>query len=150
MDLILWRHADARIGTPDLKRELTERGQRQAEKMATWLAKHLPHNTRVLVSPATRTQQTAAILSRKVETIDALAPGASFASLLSCAEWPHAKRPVLIVGHQPTLGLAASMLLFGSPEDLTIKKGALIWLSNRVRDGKSQVVLRASLSTEFV
>ena len=66
MNLILWRHAEAedvaaslRIQrSTDLQRELTKRGEKQAEKMAAWLRPRLPEDTRVLVSPAVRTQQT--------------------------------------------------------------------------------------------
>ena len=31
MDLILWRHADAEDGSPDMARSLTEKGQKLAE-----------------------------------------------------------------------------------------------------------------------
>ncbi len=34
MDLLLWRHAEAEDGTPDLKRKLTPRGEKQARQMA--------------------------------------------------------------------------------------------------------------------
>jgi phosphohistidine phosphatase SixA len=34
MDLILWRHAEAQEGAPDHERELTAKGNRQAEKVA--------------------------------------------------------------------------------------------------------------------
>ena len=34
MDLLLWRHAEAVDGIPDNTRELTERGLRQAHKVA--------------------------------------------------------------------------------------------------------------------
>ena len=37
MNLLLWRHAEAQDGDPDLARELTARGRKQAEKMAHWL-----------------------------------------------------------------------------------------------------------------
>ena len=37
MDLILWRHADAEDGSPDLRRALTRKGEKQAEHMAAWL-----------------------------------------------------------------------------------------------------------------
>ena len=39
MDLLLWRHAEAVDGVPDSTRELSERGLRQAHKMAEWLDK---------------------------------------------------------------------------------------------------------------
>ena len=54
MDLILWRHADAEPGEPDLDRPLTAKGVRQAERMAAWLDGHLPDGCRILVSRRTR------------------------------------------------------------------------------------------------
>ena len=41
MDLLLWRHAEAVDGLPDSTRELTERGIRQAHKVAAWLESRL-------------------------------------------------------------------------------------------------------------
>ncbi|MGB6053615.1 MAG: histidine phosphatase family protein, partial [Burkholderiaceae bacterium] len=43
MELILWRHADAEPGEPDLERALTAGGRRQAAKMAAWLDRKLPN-----------------------------------------------------------------------------------------------------------
>ena len=37
MDLILWRHAEAEVGSDDLARRLTVRGAKQARQMAAWL-----------------------------------------------------------------------------------------------------------------
>ena len=111
MDLILWRHAEAEDGVPDMARALTPRGEKQAAQMARWLREHLPKDTRVLVSPATRAQQTARALTSQFETERAIAPGASFASLLAKTGWPEAKGAVLVVGHQPTLGEVAAMLI---------------------------------------
>src|SRR5436190_21449722 len=37
MDLILWRHADAEPGEPDIGRRLTAKGLKQAERVAAWL-----------------------------------------------------------------------------------------------------------------
>ena len=34
MDLILWRHAEAEPGEPDLERALTPKGVKQARRMA--------------------------------------------------------------------------------------------------------------------
>ena len=58
MDLILWRHAEARDaadGESDLERPLTSRGIKQAERMAEWLNRFLPQSTKILVSPSVRT-----------------------------------------------------------------------------------------------
>ena len=63
MDLLLWRHAEAEDGIPDLKRKLTTRGEKQAQQMADWLRIHGSKNLRILASPAHRCQQTAQALA---------------------------------------------------------------------------------------
>jgi len=144
MDLILWRHAealDAEDGVEDLDRALTTRGERQAARMAAWLNQHLPATTRILASPARRTQQTAAALERKFKTVAALAPGATVPEMLAAVRWPDAREPVLVVGHQPTLGLAAAWLLAGVAQPWSVKKGAVWWLRRRDRVGDEQTVL---------
>ena len=75
MDLILWRHAEAEPGEPDLGRRLTSKGLKQAERMGEWLDRHLPDGTRIIASPADRAQQTALALKRKFKTMDEIAPG---------------------------------------------------------------------------
>lgn len=72
MDLILWRHAEAEDGLPDINRELTGRGRKQASRMADWLNPGLPPDIRVLVSPAIRTVQTAQALGRDYEVLPGL------------------------------------------------------------------------------
>lgn len=150
MDLILWRHADAIDGEPDLQRELTAKGVRQAQQMAGWLLPRLPADTRILVSPAKRAQQTAHALERPFTTEPALAPDSNVMSMLLAADWPGAGDTVLLVGHQPTLGRAAMLLLAGTEAELSIKKGGLMWLSNRVRQSTQQNVLRAAISPDLV
>ena len=161
MDLILWRHAQAQMlladdGTPlpfeferDLERSLTPKGQRQAERMAEWLNLRLPESTRVLASPALRAQQTVAALGRKVRTVDSLHPLASVDDLLAAARWPASRDPVLIVGHQPTLGLLAARLLTGQDLPWAVRKGAVWWLRSRERDGDEQVVLHAVMPADL-
>jgi phosphohistidine phosphatase len=150
MDLILWRHAEAEPGEPDLGRRLTSKGIKQAERMGAWLDTHLPDGTRILVSPADRAQQTAMGLKRKFRTVDEIAPGASVATVLAAAGWPDSREPVLIVGHQPTLGELAAFLLSGEESYWSVKKGAVWWLSNRNRDGSTAVVLRVVIGPDFV
>lgn len=150
MDLILWRHAEAEDGTPDMARELTAKGRKQAVAVGAWLEARLAKETRVLVSPATRAQQTAAGLGRRFETIEAIQPGADPADLLHAVGWPETAGTLLVVGHQPTLGLVAAMLLFGEERPFTIKKGGLVWLTNRTRRGEQQVVLKAAMTAELV
>lgn len=150
MDLILWRHAEAEAGEPDLGRRLTAKGIKQAERVAAWLDGHLPDTTRILASPADRAQQTALALKRKFRTLDELGPGASATAVLAAVGWPDARESVLVVGHQPTLGEVASLLLAGEELPWSIRKSAVWWLSNRVRDGVSGVVLRVVIGPDFV
>lgn len=150
MDLILWRHADAEDGIPDSERRLTAKGHKQAEKISAWLKGRLPDDARILVSPAARTQQTAAALGRAFETVVAIAPGASYASILSASAWPQHHGTVMIVGHQPTLGETAAWLLSGEAAEWTIKKGALWWFASRARSGEFQAVLRTVVTPDLV
>ncbi len=149
MDLILWRHAEAEVGSDDLARRLTVRGAKQANQMAAWLKPRLPKHTRIRVSPALRTQQTADAQELPYETIRKLAPDASVYDLLSAAGWPDSRQTILIVGHQPTLGQLAALLLSGQEAPWTIKKGAVWWFSNRTRQSEFQTLLRAAISPEL-
>lgn len=150
MELILWRHAEAEAGFPDLERALTEQGRRQAANMAAWLAARLGPATRILVSPARRAQQTAAALGRDFETVAALAPGAQAASVLAAAGWPDGRDVVVVVGHQPTLGAVAALLLCGAEQPFAVKKGGIIWLSHRRREDGASVALKAVLGAELL
>lgn len=150
MDLLLWRHAEAVDGTPDQSRELTERGLKQARRMGQWLNENRPKRLRVLVSPTLRTRQTAAAFSDDFEIISALGPDGGVAGILAATGWPDGGGACLLVGHQPGLGRLAALLLAGQEADWTIKKGALWWFTNRVREGETQTVLRCALPVEFL
>jgi phosphohistidine phosphatase len=131
MQLILWRHCEAESGAPDLSRRLTPRGRKEAERMASWLSRRLPDDCRILVSPAVRAQQTAHALQRRFDTVPELAPGALVADVLRIANWPDAGEPVLVVGHQPTLGRDASSLLEITEADRPMGSGSIVWLATR-------------------
>ena len=150
MDLILWRHAEAEDGKPDLQRALTAKGRQQAKRVAEWLQARLPASYTLVASPAVRAQQTAAALAGTFRTEPALAPGGSVAKLLQAARWPGHEGMVIVVGHQPDLGRAAAYLVGGHEMSWSLKKGALWWLANRVRDEEEQVVVRAVLSPDLL
>ncbi|HEX4797678.1 MAG TPA: histidine phosphatase family protein [Burkholderiales bacterium] len=135
MDLILWRHADAEGGRPDSARGLTERGREQARRVAAWLEPRLPRGCEVLVSPAARAQQTALALGVPFVTSPAVGTDARADDVIAAAEWPARSGAVLIVGHQPTLGRVAAMLLSGAEADWDVGKGALWWF--RHHDGET-------------
>jgi phosphohistidine phosphatase len=151
MDLILWRHAEAedeRAGLDDLDRALTARGRQQAARVGAWLHAHLPADTRVLCSPALRCRQTALALQRDVELLDSLAPGAAPAAVLAAAQWPDGEAPVLIVGHQPTLGETLARVLRLQDRNCGIRKGSVWWLRARERHGAQEILVWAVQSPE--
>lgn len=153
MDLILWRHAEAQEWTPgcdDMARRLTSRGEKQAARMAAWLDRQLPDNTRILVSPARRTEQTASALGRKFKIRPELAPGGTVAQLLEVAQWPDAKGCVLVVGHQPTLGQTIAQLIGLSVTECTVRKGAVWWLRHRQREALAQTLVVTVQSPEVL
>lgn len=158
MELILWRHADSvpvkNESEPDFQRRLTSKGRKQAEHVAEWLERHMPDSTRVLVSPTVRTRETAEALGRKIHTVPELGPGAEAAQVLIAAGWPDNRHPVLVVGHQPTLGRVASLLLFGVEQNLSIRKGAVWWITNRSREDDegrhSRLMLRAAVCPDYL
>jgi phosphohistidine phosphatase len=149
MDLILWRHAEAENGIDDPARELTPRGHKQAAQMAKWLKSRLPEDCRMLVSPARRTRQTADALGVAYETTKEVRNGASAADVLSAAGWPGGGNAVLVVGHQPTLGHVAALILSGRETDWTVKKGAVWWFSSRPRHG-GDFVLRTVIDPDLL
>ena len=165
MDLILWRHAEAEDGpqgraesgdahSSDLERSLTSRGEKQAIRMANWLDRQLPDGTRILVSPARRCEQTALALGRKYKIRTELAPGATPGQLLELVQWPTAKSPIVIVGHQPTLGQTIAQLLGLQEGECPVKKGAVWWLRYRTRerehDSSGQTVVVTVQSPEIL
>lgn len=150
MDLLLWRHAEAEDGEDDLKRRLTARGECQAQTMGAWIRAHQPKDLRIIASPAVRTQQTAQALQLPFETHRKIGPDACVSALIAASGWPQAGGSVLIVGHQPTLGRLAALLLAGQEAEWSMKKGALWWLSGRVRRGEAQTVLRAMIPVELL
>ncbi|WP_301100734.1 histidine phosphatase family protein [Propionivibrio sp.] len=150
MDILLWRHAEAEQGAPDLKRKLTARGEKQAAQLAEWLKQHAPKKLRILSSPALRCQQTAHALGQPFTTDQRLGTDGTVSNLLAAIDWPDGgERAVLVVGHQPLLGQAAALLLSGEEANWTIKKGALWWLSKRTRPGTAQMVLTAVIPPDF-
>jgi phosphohistidine phosphatase len=141
VDLILWRHAEALPGSEtlaDLDRPLTAKGLKQAKRMGEWLNRVLPENARILVSPALRTQATADALERRYKTIPGLAPDGTIEHLLAETRWPQAKEVTVVVGHQPTLGLAAAYLMGAqhvtADNPWRLKKGAIWWIRSKSMD----------------
>ncbi len=150
MELILWRHAEAEDGGDDMKRELTKRGKRQAQRMSEWLRPLLVGEWRILVSPTKRTLQTVKALDMPFDVREALGAASTPQVVLREAGWPHGKEDVLIVGHQPTLGQVAARLVGGAQGDVSIRKGAIWWFATRNRHGEQETILKAVLNPDLL
>jgi phosphohistidine phosphatase len=113
MELLIVRHAiaferDARRWPDDGERPLSPRGVARARKAAAGMKQLVLAPGRVLVSPLTRTRQTAAILTEVAGWPDAtpcpeLAPGGSPEALLALLKRMREPR-IGVVGHEPGLG----------------------------------------------
>ena len=150
MDLILWRHAEAEDGIHEAERKLTAKGIKQAARMARWLRARIPENAVILVSPAKRAQQTARALNLDFQTVKEIGLAASAEGVLLAAGWPEGERTVVVVGHQPTLGETAALLLTGVKEEWSVKKGAVVWIARRSDVAHARTQLRAAISPDLL
>ena len=107
--LILLRHgkSDWSGSVPDIERPINHRGRLAAEQMAAWMAGEGLVPKRMLVSPATRTQETSARLREtwgKIDspTIDALYLAEPDA-ILDAIRAQGKGETLLVLGHNPGL-----------------------------------------------
>lgn len=156
MELILWRHAEAEdFAASDLARRLTPRGERQAARMARWLERTLGSALRtekwqIMASPAVRAQQTAAALRMPVETVNSIAPDVPADAVLRAARWPNNASNIILVGHQPTLGMVAGRLINGVEAYVPVKKGAIWWFRFAEKDGEAKTTLVTMVTPDTV
>jgi len=154
MQLILWRHAEAEDDAEaDMVRNLTPKGKKQAAHMSAWLHSQLQDEIvdwQVIASPANRAQQTANALGLPIVTIDSIAPDAPPSAIIEAVNWPTNSRNVVVVGHQPTLGMVAARLINGVDGYVSVKKGAMWWFEVRARDGQTHTLLKAMATPDTV
>ncbi len=157
MHVIFWRHAEAEDisaaagSAADLQREITRQGRRDASRAAAWIKAHVPKPWRVCASPALRARQTAMALVDYPRDEPALAPQRDVDALLALIDAHRGQdRALVLCGHQPTLGRAAMRWLCGIEQDFSLRKGALLWIVERDRDGGGSRALRAAIGPDLV
>lgn len=156
-DLLIWRHAEAEdleecddMGGADLSRRLTTKGERQAQRVATWLRRHLPEQVRVLSSPAVRCEQTVLPLGQHYQIVPTLGPQATVDEVLQTIGWPDMAQTTLLVGHQPWLGGLLARLLELQTDHCSVRKASVWWLRRRERMGQLQTVLYTVQTPELL
>jgi len=117
----------------DADRALTAEGKRKMLRIAAGLKRLGVVPDVVLSSPLRRAEETAAVVAGvlapelPVEPYPLLAPGHAAVEVLKGLRSYRTARALVLVGHQPDLGLLASQLLTGSGRlaPLPFKKGAV-------------------------
>ena len=154
IELILWRHADAEEGWPDMKRQLSERGRQQARQTAAWLKPRLAGKFWLLSSPADRARQTAVALTDDIRIEDRLMPGAGLKDYAMATEWPDGPQGcpgvLIVVGHQPILGAFASQLMTGKDLAWNFEKSGIWWFSAREPEARGETVLKAVMTPALI
>jgi phosphohistidine phosphatase len=149
MDCVLLRHGIA-VDRDDWEgqdgdRPLTERGAKRVAQVAAGLTRLNVQPTHVFSSPLIRAIETAKIvhnalrISSAVQIVDELLPNAPPNRLLSVLQDLPPESCVICIGHEPHLGMAASVLLSGrSSASFPLKKAGacLIELSIPAKPGR--------------
>lgn len=114
----------------DTKRPLTDEGMTRMRRVARGFAGLDERLGVILTSPLVRTRQTADILAGAftptppIVPLDALAPGGTLADVVSEISKHSRKETMALVGHEPSIGALAAILL-GAAHPLEFKKGAI-------------------------
>jgi len=149
MDCLLVRHGIAfereEWDGKDVDRPLTEEGVRRVRQVAAGLRRLAVRPTVIYASPARRAADTAQLLHdllakpSLMELREELLPEATPTDLLRLLKNCSSESCVICVGHEPQLGMAASVLLSGRASDsFPLKKAGacLIELSIPVKPGQ--------------
>lgn len=132
MQVILFRHGPAGERDPDrwpddALRPLTARGRERTRRAARGLGALLGRQPLILTSWFKRAQQTADLLAEELlasapHLEPALEPGSSQSALLEHLAAMESDQTVVLVGHEPDLGVLAGRLLTSGPLRLPLKK----------------------------
>ena len=142
MRLFFLRHAEAEDGPIDAERALTGKGRRDARRMGSYLASLGTEFTVCLSSPLVRARETAElVLARcrpvrgvKLALTDDLLNGATKASFGRRLAGLPADAVVLLVGHEPSLGLHVRRFLgIESELALPLSKGMVVRIDSEDR-----------------
>lgn len=151
MILYVLRHAEAVDGSEVLRDEwryLTERGRLSAEKISSGVVRYGPKPRLIVTSPLTRAVQTAEIMAalacRKnvVVASTLLMPGGDVTEIIEYLKGCGNAKRVMLVGHEPQLGLLVAVLLGREHEAVPLKKGSCVALEiDPAKEGKPAAFL---------
>lgn len=135
MEIYILRHGIAvsrgTPGYPNDDRPLTEEGIEKMTEAAKGIAKFVKKFDLIVSSPLIRALDTARLTAKAVDYKDDiviskyLLPGSSNNNLLDFLSKYKSKKSILLVGHEPYLGLLASGLLGIGDSVIEFKKGGI-------------------------
>lgn len=135
MKVILMRHGEAHSGSPDEKRELTDRGQADIERMALFIKQTGWPIQEICHSPLVRTTQTAQILSQtlnsKTTPETRLQPASGISDILDLLSDFLPNDSIIWVLHMPDVAQIVADLLGVSPSNLYFSPGTALALNIR-------------------
>ena len=141
----------------DADRRLTEEGIDETRRAAIGMRTIGVAPDLILTSPLPRADETARIIASvlagksdeiAIDVTDTLSPGVHIEQLLLECRKPPKPAKVMVVGHQPDLGMLASWLISGSAEAafLPFRKASLACVETSGSTGRIRGVLRYFLS----
>jgi phosphohistidine phosphatase len=158
-ELVLLRHGIAEERSPDRAdagRALTDQGRQRTRAVLRKALSLGLQAERLVSSPLVRASQTAEIalavgLAPTLELAESLAPGADplplvGAWLASGRNGEPAPRRLLLVGHEPDLGLLAARMIGAAPGSITLRKAGLALLVFEAGTPLGEASLRLLLS----
>jgi len=125
--LVIMRHAKAEASAPsDIERRLTERGHADAEEAGSWLALREITPEDAIVSGAARTAETWEDVANGAgweleiaQYVDALYAAGTDTALDLIRETDDGISTLVVIGHNPTIGLLAQLLDDGEGDEET-------------------------------
>ena len=157
MELYLLRHGIAeprQPGRADEKRQLTEKGRERLRAVLDVARKAGVSPSLVFTSPYPRAAQSAEMAAevlgcKKVVATKALLPGSSRETVWDEIRAHREERAILLAGHEPLLGQAASFLVGAAWVVVELKKGALVAIDIDRFDGQPRGLLQWLLTAKL-
>ncbi len=116
----------------DSQRQLTKEGKEQLKEVSKGLVKLKIRPCHIFSSPLIRARQTAEIIAntfnhhQNINIIQSLAPGYSFSDLYKDLKAHSPFEEIFLVGHEPSLSLLASHLLWANDKlNISFKKASV-------------------------
>ncbi len=157
MLIYLLRHGDAsQEYQNDRQRPLSEEGKTSVKKVAEYVLRNKINPTRLITSPMLRAWQTANIvaealnLNDKIEESDSMMPDSNPDDILRILTRLDNNERVLLVGHQPLLGILISNLISKGFANIEVRKSSLacVEIHQPVSAGKG--VLKFFINPELI